>query len=117
MSCSRTQHSDSAGGEARTGNPSIPSLTLYQLRHWARHHSKEFGEIKRRIKTSLDNFNENITKEINHRNSVCKIGAEISKEKVNSSEKLLRNLNNIIANAQRYLLNKELNVIFYKGYN
>ena len=30
MSCSRTQHSDSAGGESRTSNP---SLMLYQLSH------------------------------------------------------------------------------------
>ena len=33
VSCSRTQHSDSAGGETRTSNPSIPSLMLYQLSH------------------------------------------------------------------------------------
>ena len=35
VSCSRTQHSDSAGGETRTSNPSIPSLTLYHLSHCA----------------------------------------------------------------------------------
>ena len=33
MSCSRTQHSDWVGGEARTSNPSIPNLMLYQLSH------------------------------------------------------------------------------------
>ena len=31
VSCSRTQHSDSAGGETQTSNPSIPTLRLYQL--------------------------------------------------------------------------------------
>ena len=33
MSCSRTKHSDSAGGahEAQTSNPLIPSVTLYPL--------------------------------------------------------------------------------------
>ena len=35
MSCSRTQHSDSNGDESHTSNPSIPSLTLYQLSHFA----------------------------------------------------------------------------------
>ena len=35
VSCSRTQHSDS--GESRTYNPSIPSLTLYELIHCAPH--------------------------------------------------------------------------------
>ena len=35
VSCSRTQHSNSAGGEAQTSNPLIPSLTLYQLSHCA----------------------------------------------------------------------------------
>ena len=31
VSCSRIQHSESAGDETRTINPSIPRLTLYQL--------------------------------------------------------------------------------------
>ena len=35
VSCSRTQHSDSAGSETRTSNPSITSPTLYQLSHCA----------------------------------------------------------------------------------
>ena len=35
MSCSRTQHSDSIYGKSRTINPSIPSLTLFLLTHWA----------------------------------------------------------------------------------
>ena len=34
-SCLRTKHSDSSGGETRTSNPLIPSLTLYQLSHCA----------------------------------------------------------------------------------
>ena len=29
VSCSSTQQRDSTGGESRTSNPSIPSLTLY----------------------------------------------------------------------------------------
>ena len=33
VSFSRTQHSNSTGGEIRTTNPSIPSLTLYKLSH------------------------------------------------------------------------------------
>ena len=33
VSCAKTQHSDSANGEAQTSNPSITSLTLYQLSH------------------------------------------------------------------------------------
>ena len=33
VSCAKTQHSDSADGEARTSNPSISSLRLYQLSH------------------------------------------------------------------------------------
>ena len=33
MSCSRIQHKDSAGDKAQTSNPSIPSLTIYQLSH------------------------------------------------------------------------------------
>ena len=37
VSCSRTQPSDSTGCEARTNNPLIPSLTLYQLNHCAPH--------------------------------------------------------------------------------
>ena len=37
VSCSRTHHSDSAGGEAQTSNPLIPSLTLYQPSHSAPH--------------------------------------------------------------------------------
>ena len=37
VSCSRTQHSDSAGGEARPSKPSIPSLTGYQLSHCTPH--------------------------------------------------------------------------------
>ena len=32
-SCSNTQHIDSAGGESRTSNSLISSLTLYQLKH------------------------------------------------------------------------------------
>ena len=36
VSCSRTQHIDSSGVAARTSNPSIPSLALYQLSHCAR---------------------------------------------------------------------------------
>ena len=35
VSCSSTQHSDSAGGETRISNLSIPSLRLYQLNHCA----------------------------------------------------------------------------------
>ena len=35
VSCSRTQHSESAGSETWTSNPSIPSLTLYQQSHYA----------------------------------------------------------------------------------
>ena len=35
VSCSKTQHSDSANGETRTSNPSIHSLTPYQLIHCA----------------------------------------------------------------------------------
>ena len=31
--CSRRQHSDFAGGESQTSNPSIHSQTLYQLSH------------------------------------------------------------------------------------
>ena len=37
MSCSRIQHSDSAGDETRTSIPSILSLKLYQLSHCALH--------------------------------------------------------------------------------
>ena len=33
VSCSRTQHSDSAAGKVRTNKPSISSLTIYQLNH------------------------------------------------------------------------------------
>ena len=33
VSCSRTQHSDSADNESRISNPSIPNLTLYQMSH------------------------------------------------------------------------------------
>ena len=35
VSCSRTQNSDSTGGESQTCNPSIPGLTLYQLSNCA----------------------------------------------------------------------------------
>ena len=38
-SCSRTQHSGSASGEARTSNPAIASVMLYQLSHCAPHSS------------------------------------------------------------------------------
>ena len=34
VSCSRTQHSNLAWGEAQTGNCSIPSLSLHQLNHY-----------------------------------------------------------------------------------
>ena len=37
MSCSRTQHSEKASGEARTSNFCIPSVTLYQLSHSTSH--------------------------------------------------------------------------------
>ena len=36
--CLRTQHSDSTGSECQRSKISIPSLTLYQLSHWALHH-------------------------------------------------------------------------------
>ena len=39
MSWSRTQHNDSAGGEAGTSNPLIPSLTLIQLSHCTKGHN------------------------------------------------------------------------------
>ena len=35
VTCSRTQHNDSAGAEFRASKPSIPNLTLYQLSHCA----------------------------------------------------------------------------------
>ena len=37
VSCSSIQDSDSDGSETLTSNPSSPSLTLYQLSHYARH--------------------------------------------------------------------------------
>ena len=43
--CSRTQHSDSASSKSLTSNPSIPSLTLYQLSQCTPVHSLTWGNF------------------------------------------------------------------------
>ena len=45
VSCSWTQHSDTAGGEALTSNPWIPNLIIYQLIHYTSHVFKQVHDI------------------------------------------------------------------------
>ena len=52
VSCSRTQHIDTAGSESQTSNPSIPSLMLYQLSHCAWVHNT-FTSGGRQSKTPI----------------------------------------------------------------